>query len=53
MREAIVIIMDLAFTAFAVYGVVVLWRWHKVAKKTDAVLDEARELFREMEGENE
>lgn len=43
MVDMITIIMDLVFTAFAIYGIVVLRRWHKVAKKTDAMLNELRE----------
>ena len=35
-------IMDVAFIGFTVYGIVVLRKWHKVAVKTDSMLDEMK-----------
>ena len=49
MAEILSIIVSAVCIVWAVYGIVVFWRWDKIAKKTDAVLDEARELYRNME----
>ena len=35
-------IMDVVFIIFAVYGIVVFRKWHKVAVKTDNMLDEMK-----------
>ena len=35
-------IMDVAFIGFAVYGIIVFRKWHKVAVKTDSMLDEMK-----------
>lgn len=35
-------IMDVVFIIFAIYGIVVFRKWHKVAVKTDSMLDEMK-----------
>lgn len=40
MINVIETVMYIAFTVFAIYGIFVLRKWHKVAVKTDAMLDE-------------
>ena len=43
MSEIIVIIMNIAFTTFAIYGIYVLSKWKKAAKKLSKVCDEMHE----------
>lgn len=35
-------IMDITFIGFAIYGIVVFRKWHKVAVKTDDMLNEMK-----------
>lgn len=38
--ETIEMIMDLAFIAFAVYGIFVLHKWHKCADQVEKMMDD-------------
>lgn len=45
----ITIIMDIAFTVFAIYGVYVLKQWKRAAQKLSKVCDEMHEELRPTE----
>ena len=40
MKEVIEIIMNLSFTAFAIYGIHVLFKWKRAAKEVTKMCDE-------------
>lgn len=50
MLSVITGIMDAAFTIFAVYGILVLRKWHRVAVETESMLMEMRNDLQEEEG---
>ena len=53
MLSVITAIMNVAFTIFAVYGIFVLRKWHRVAVETESVLIEMRNDLQEEEGEKQ
>lgn len=42
MSEWIESVMNISFTAFAVYGTFVLYKWRQVAKKVEDAVEELR-----------
>ena len=50
MLSVIAVIMDVVFTIFAVYGILVLRKWHRVAVETESMLIEMRKDLYEEEG---
>ena len=43
-------IMDIVFTIFAVYGIFVFRKWHKVAAETESIRMETQSVLREERG---
>lgn len=52
MVSVITVIMDVAFTIFAIYGILVLRKWRRVAVETESMLMEMRNDLQEEEGAN-
>ena len=50
MVSVIAVIMDVAFTIFAIYGILVLRKWRRVAVETESMLMEMRNDLQEEEG---
>ena len=50
MLSVITAIMNVAFTIFAVYGIFVLRKWHRVAVETESTLIEMRNDLQEEDG---
>ena len=48
--KVITAIMNVAFTIFAVYGIFVLRKWHRVAVETESTLIEMRNDLQEEDG---
>jgi len=44
-------IMNIAFTAFAVYGIFTARKWHAAAKRLIALTETAQEEIQEKDGE--
>ena len=54
MLSVIIVIMDVAFTIFAVYGILVLRKWRRVAVETESMLIEMRnDLHKEECADND
>lgn len=49
MKEITTIILNVAFTAFAVYGIYVLTKWKKAAQKVSEMCDEMYEEIKPTE----
>ena len=47
MLSVITAIMNVVFTIFAVYGIFVLWKWHRIAVKTESMIIEMRNILQE------
>ena len=47
MISVITAIMNIAFTIFAVYGIFVFRKWHKIAVETEAILIEMQNDLKE------
>ena len=49
MKEITGIILNIAFTIFAIYGIYVLTKWNKAAQKVSKMCDEVHEEFHSTE----